>query len=385
MTIDTDVKPNGYAAAAAVSPAVRAHFLHSIDDARRRGDVNLPAVPDEAAIARMIDTAFWASLRREEGYAPKISLAYVRPTDTVHPLCFAAEVPLEAGALTRIAPAVERPGIHLGVHHRGSTLSVWGVARTIPKYCLVVEVAEPGLLVVKHHRGETQAKFVNVAVLQGDQVKIVDEHASSLPDCPSLLTSLLGFDAPGTWAGSVNVTVQLAVSMREHRRGGLLLVVPAGSDVWRESIALPLTYAVSPAYSELSVLAHGPGEGVSPRAWREELGRAVDALAGLTAIDGATILNSDYELLAFGAKVVRRKGSTTVEQLTFTEPILGVDPAVVTPAQLGGTRHLAAAQFVHDQRDALALVASQDGRFTVIAYSPCEAMVHAHRVDTLLL
>ena len=28
---------------------------------------------------------------------------------------------------------------------------------------------------------------------------------------------------------------------------------------------------------------------------------------------------------------------------------------------------------------------SQDGHFTVFAWSPCEAMVHAHRVDVLLL
>jgi len=34
---------------------------------------------------------------------------------------------------------------------------------------------------------------------------------------------------------------------------------------------------------------------------------------------------------------------------------------------------------------ALALVASQDGGFTVMAWSPCEGMVHAHRVETLLL
>jgi hypothetical protein len=46
---------------------------------------------------------------------------------------------------------------------------------------------------------------------------------------------------------------------------------------------------------------------------------------------------------------------------------------------------LSAAQFVFDQRDSIALVASQDGRFTVFAWSPCELMVHAHRVDTLLL
>ena len=58
---------------------------------------------------------------------------------------------------------------------------------------------------------------------------------------------------------------------------------------------------------------------------------------------------------------------------------------LVHPTQLGGTRHLSAAQFVHDQRDAIALVASQDGRFTVFAWSPCEGMVHAHRVETLLM
>ena len=47
--------------------------------------------------------------------------------------------------------------------------------------------------------------------------------------------------------------------------------------------------------------------------------------------------------------------------------------------------YFAGAQFIHDQQDSLALVASQDGRFTVFAYSPCEGMVHAHRIETLLL
>jgi hypothetical protein len=71
--------------------------------------------------------------------------------------------------------------------------------------------------------------------------------------------------------------------------------------------------------------------------------------------------------------------------VTVTEPVEGGTPQVIHPSQLGGTRHLSAAQFVHDQRDALALVASQDGRFTVFAWSPCEGMVHAHRVEVLLI
>ena len=96
-------------------------------------------------------------------------------------------------------------------------------------------------------------------------------------------------------------------------------------------------------------------------------------------------LADDYEVLAFGAKIKRAPGAEQVEQIVLTEPIVGNAAVVVPPVQHGGTRHLSAAQFIHDQRDSLALVASQDGRFTVFAWSPCEEMVHAHRVDVLLM
>jgi hypothetical protein len=111
----------------------------------------------------------------------------------------------------------------------------------------------------------------------------------------------------------------------------------------------------------------------------------VDGIAGLTAVDGATLITADYELRAFGAKIVRRMGSPHVAQVIVTEPIEGGTPVITEPAQFGGTRHLSAAQFVNDQRDSIALVASQDGRFTVFAWSPSEEMVHAHRIDALLL
>ena len=374
-----------YAAAGAVAPSVLAHLTLHVDAARERGESGIAGLPDEHAIIRMIDSAFWASLRREERMEPKISLAFLTRAEAINPLILDRPVPLDPAALTRLSAVVERPGVHLGVAYEGTDLLAWGIVRTIPKYCCVVEVAEPGLLVIKHHRGEAQAKFVNVAVLQGDSVKVIDEHASSLPDCPSLLTSLLAFDSPSTWAASVNVLVQLAVSMRAHGRGGVLLVVPEGTDAWRHSIVHPLTHEVSPPFSELAVLGAGPSEGVSHRAWREELNRSVDAVASLTAIDGATLITSGFHVLAFGAKVTRRKGSTQIEQLTLTEPIEGTEAQILSPSDIGATRHLAGAQFIHDQRDSLALVASQDGRFTVFAWSPCEGMVHAHRIETLLL
>lgn len=51
----------------------------------------------------------------------------------------------------------------------------------------------------------------------------------------------------------------------------------------------------------------------------------------------------------------------------------------------GGTRHLSAAQFVQDHPDCLAMVLSQDGRFTVFVWSQEEKIVHGHRIEALLL
>jgi hypothetical protein len=282
-----------------------------------------------------------------------------------------------------VAPAVERAGIHLGVWPRDGQLAVWGTTRTIPAYCFVLEVSSPGLLVIKHHRGDVSGKFVNVAVLEGDRLKIVDERASSLPDCPPLLTSMLGFEEPASWAHSVNVLVQLAVSMRAHGRGGALLVVPAGNETWRESIVRPISYGVAPKFGELADLMRDGSD--HRRVWQEALARTVATIAGLTAVDGATIMTDEYDLIAFGAKISRREGCARIEAVTVTEPIEGAVSTTLHPSELGGTRHLSAAQFVHDQPGAVALVASQDGHFTVFAWSPCEAMVHAHRVETLLL
>ncbi|HEV2761840.1 MAG TPA: hypothetical protein VGV38_02505 [Pyrinomonadaceae bacterium] len=374
-----------YTAARVVAATAQEQFARRLASARAKGHANLADEPDARDIETIIDAAFWASLRREESYSPKISLALLSPEQAGQPIRFEHPLPLTPSSLARLAPAVERPGIHLGVCRDEQGLYVWGTTRTIPRLCFVLEVVEPGLLVVKYRPGKETGKYVNVVVLKGDQIKVVDEDGAVLPDCPELLTSLIGFGAPSTAPESVNALVQLAASMRTHGRGGSLLVVPHGSEQWRESIVWPVHYFVMPPYSELAELMRQDEAERSKQIWRETLIDVVEAVAGLTAVDGAAILTDEYELLAFGAKIGRREGGSQVEQIIITEPVEGGTASVVHPAQLGGTRHLSAAQFVHDQRDAIALVASQDGRFTVFAWSPCEAMVHAHRVETLLM
>ena len=374
-----------YPAAQAVAETMARYFRRYVSEHEPEAEAGYHVrLPDATDIQGIIDSAFWASLRREEGYQPRISLAFLRPEHTTSPLTFERSIPLGAAALAKLAPAVERPGIHLGVWRNAGTLSAWGTTRDIPTSCFVLEVVDPGLLVVKHRRADV-GKFVNVLVLQGDQIKLVDQRAAALPGCPPLLTSLLGFQVRSASDDSINVLVELAVSMRAHKRGGSLLVVPADGDAWRESILEPAGYAVSPPFSELAALMREGDDRRHHRDWQDALHRSVEAIAGLTAVDGATLITDRYELLAFGAKIGRRDGWTRVQEILATEPIAGSLPTTVHPAELGGTRHLSAAQFVQDQRDALALVASQDGRFTIFAWSPSENLVHAHRVESLLI
>ena len=376
-----------YQAANTAAPLVEEHFERHLEEARKNGEMELAPRPDARAVAGIINATFWASFRPEERRFPKISLAYLPPEMAGQPLVFEHSLPLTAGVLTKLAPAVERPEIHLGVWTFGEELRVWGATRTIPSYCFVLEDVEPGLLIVKHRRLGGFGKYVNVIVLKGEQVKVIDDAGTSLPDCPALLKALLAFTGAATNGSgySLNVLVQLSASMRAQGHGGSLLVVPAGSERWRESIAQPILYSVAPEFSALANLLKQKVDYDDRREWEIDLRRAVDMIGGLTAVDGATVINDNYEVLAFGAKIWRPEGRPPVEKWVVTEPIVGNVPIVVHSTEHGGTRHLSAAQFVQDQQDSLSLVASQDGRFTVFAWSPCEGMVHAHRVESLLM
>ncbi|MGE3344941.1 MAG: putative sensor domain DACNV-containing protein [Vicinamibacterales bacterium] len=373
-----------YPAARAVAPVIEAHFARHIASAITSGQAGLSVAPAARDIETVIDAAFWASLRREEGLTPTISLALLPASSAGQAMTFARPLALRPASLAKLAPAVERPGIHLGVWHDDGHLVVWGTTRAIPPYCFVLEVIGSGLLVVKH-RSDPFGKFVNIAVLEGDDIKIIDDAASAVPDCPGLVKSLLGQWRNEREGDRVSVIVQLAASMRAHHKGGALLVVPDGSAHWRESIVEPILYDVEPDYPELAQLLEQPESTRRTLEWREELRRAVDAVAGLTAVDGATVMTRSGHVLAFGAKIERRRKHPSVDRVLVSEPIEGRTLQSVHPSQLGGTRHLSAAQFAQDQPDALALVASQDGRFTVFTWSPCDHVVHAHRIEALLL
>jgi len=373
----TDIAHPSYPAARIVAKRLEARIASALDK------IDGAPKPDARTIEEIITTAFWASLRREEGHAPRISIAFLPPEQSLRPIKLNPRVPLEAELLARIAPAVEKPGIHIGVWFYDDALYVWGVTLTVPTWCFVLEVVGPGLLVVKYRRDEPATKFVNIAVLEGAEVKFIEQQSEVISEVPPALSSLWAFYSSAGRKESDNILVRIAIAMRAHGRGGSLLVVPRNTKRWLESIVHPVRYNVIPPFPDIRTFIDQRERGLEPSPIT--LQAAAEALAGLTAVDGATVISDHFEPLAFGAKILTGDGVQRVDQILLTEPIEGIGDTNVDPVLLGGTRHLSAAQFARDQRDAIALVASQDGRFTVFAWSSLHGMVHAHRMEALLI
>src|SRR6187397_2082909 len=97
-----------YPSAREVAPRIRARFTAFRTIAAAAGSSVMPSAPSDEDIEAAVDAAFWASLRREENYLPRISLALLPPELAVNPVTFSTALPLSPVALVKVAPAVER-------------------------------------------------------------------------------------------------------------------------------------------------------------------------------------------------------------------------------------------------------------------------------------
>ena len=86
---------------------------------------------------------------------------------------------------------------------------------------------------------------------------------------------------------------------------------------------------------------------------------AIRSMASLLAVDGALVVTRDLTLLGFGAKIAFDK-DTEVPICTFP-PTAGRHEVVMRRLEdLGGMRHQSAARFAFANKDAFAIVVSQD-------------------------
>ena len=182
----------------------------------------------------------------------------------------------------------------------------------------------------------------------------------------------------------------IAADMRAHQHGGALLIVDPESD-WNDSFKQPIMFSGDP-YSKVkfdiverdATIEKVKSEELlwtsSPR-YRvaiDSTRKSLQTIGHLTAVDGATVVSYDLEVLAFGAKI-KPRGNDHPARVFISEPFKDSSTTEILLAALGGTRHQSAAQFVFDQRNALALVASQDGRLSAMRWDPERSSVSVIR------
>src|SRR6185503_5492982 len=185
--------------------------------------------------------------------------------------------------------------------------------------------------------------------------------------------------------------------------GGTLLIVPDDSGSWEASLD-PFAYRLAKPDTTIrdgirqqllmaQARAQATGE-VSkldiPEETKQLLMKSLPAApldmvdvvrptAALAAVDGAVVVTQDLRVLGFGAKIAA--GNVTTVNIFL--PLQGSQDVVATPVErCGGTRHQSAARFVNANRDAVAVVISQDRHLSVFSWDDTmDAVVMVRRAE----
>jgi hypothetical protein len=93
----------------------------------------------------------------------------------------------------------------------------------------------------------------------------------------------------------------------------------------------------------------------------------VRPIVSLAAVDGAVVLKNDLRIIGFGAKI-SVKGTSSAQFFSF-RPKAGGSATQCEIEDLGGTRHQSSARFVAANRNATALVISQDRHISIMSWN----------------
>ncbi len=382
-----------------------------------RGDHDALRVPLLTAhhLSTLMNVSFWASFKKEEGRAVTIAVKYVPPGEAYRPFLLKQALPYTEENIIRMSPVLQGAHVDLGVYiDHNDQLMMWGFDTgefsLTARHYVCLHSLDPGVL---------RLAFAEVnLIFTGTRIVCVE-------------TNFLSSEALARLVGPTHLgpdLKEILTEMSAHRHGGTLLIVPE-NDVWSRSIKEPILYASDPPFDKARIsremlnfladhraryhhedgrwlrpglsqerqfLAHGTQEerldihhhqllaGHRHR-FDEALTRSLQLTSHLTAVDGAVIVNDDLKVLAFGAKIKPLDTSKSPETLLVSESSVGSVPLEVSLSEFGGTRHQSAAQFVFDQRQSVAFVASQDGLITLLTWHEGVGSVAAVRHIELTL
>jgi hypothetical protein len=356
--------------------------------------------PDQ--LAGFIEVAFWASLRTNEGRPTQFSATLVGRHRHTAAIAFAEAIPFEEGQIAKVAPALP-PGGTLVVCMEDGGFDIWGFGRgrQLEMWTVSLDVSEPGVIRVG------AGPYQPFAVLDGRLDPIVSATRIRLPH---YLQGKLGKTSPtndiietqAVWHESIALGDLARVILAEGH-GGTLLIVPDDAGLWQASLdpfayrlakpdttihdgirqQLRTTQARVQALGEVSKLDVSEETknllttSLAAAPW--DTVNLVRPTAALADVDGAVVVTQDLRVLGFGAKIA----APNVTTVNIFLPLQGGQDIVPTPVErCGGTRHQSAARFVNANRDAVAVVVSQDHHLSVFSWDETmDAVVMVRRAE----
>ena len=355
--------------------------IEILDSVTTRG-----VVPSKEHLANLLDYVYWTSYEKEEGSNVLVSVIFRKPEHGPDSFCFDKPIRLSTKSLTKLGPALENPKAHITIWpDEDDQLKIWGfrtITDDIITNDLSIQGLGPGRILIAFDGKSlaaltsTRSIFIDPSILMKALMPKIS--ADTTPD-NSEMQAILRY----------NSILFIAQSMRAHGHGGTVLVVPEGSD-WKSSIRQPSAYTGGASFLDIDLkeLQQPAQDPLSRKSFfdfvrktlsrrqersdltREKIRQQCSRIARLTAVDGALVMSLDRYTYCFGAKIEAISPAPSAFELQLQKPIEGYVKTSINFSDLGGTRHLSAAQFAYDRPEAISFVASQDGDVTFFTREP---------------
>jgi hypothetical protein len=331
-------------------------------------------------LAYLLNTAFWASLRQEEG-CPARGAMTVADRTVPGGLRFIEPVMVTQESLVRLSPALGATLAAVEVSPDGMP-QIWGLLEAPPLWQPVIRIVGPATLVISEDRQV-------IGLQRGAETHIVRSGPHSLMTLLSAVLNRTQGASQSDGLSRADHLVRVIASMHRSGYEGMILVVPTESAAWHE--AIHLRYAFDPQSSalpksRLAELPHsraepamrpsglppsntGPRAALRPRAQTllADLSQRLLAQIGrFAAADGAVVLGDDLSLHGFGAEV---NLPATLGTLSAVDAVSGATEADLPLTALGPGLAAQAARFVHHYPESIAIVATAAGGVTVFAWA----------------
>jgi hypothetical protein len=317
-------------------------------DEKFEREAALCPMPRHGVLAKVIESAFWASLLEEEEVPTRVRLVYespISPTGIVHQLV--TPIPISPEALRQLSPAHGREG-SLTWRENGDEAVLTGIRAR--------EGGDgPALIISTPFTGVIDASWnmTRLCTLRCGEIRRASNSA-----LPNVLTVVRYLEHVfGVMEPSYASHVVQHISRRSL--GGSLWIAAENTPL----NGLSVKYRVAP-----------PDGGIRDR--MEQLPFLLRSIAHLSAIDGATLVDARMQVLGFGAFVDLRDG--LVDRL-----LPNGTTETVAASTIGGGRHRSAVEFCRLNEPSAALVVSQDDLISMVARPRGSERPHVAEIGSL--